>query len=424
MHQMPEKDLETMTFYEFKKLTLKTEEHPNLSQSDIWDNMMKRNIVRPALIKGKTSKNQPGAVIPRFTFKQTFASLCPALPDGDVRMKFEEEHDVGLVKQYATACGARAGNAENLKAYYESRLPPSKKGRQSLQQEKDLTTNQSLIQSIMDHEARIVAMLTPRRRLKHKRSVEEANRPEADAEAVLSSKTMKQVEYSYSTKQKYSVPARRYGEAGGAQSMSHRLQVHAVGSHTVVLVIHNCCLTLVFQIIQRTSPEPSLPIDLLTLFDQIANKRSEIIASIGLEHVEGKDIINTIFNGDSPPNQLKEKEPIKMLQKIALYVRWVACSLLHDDYMSLKDNKNKNFPSATIMSLMWRPSRIGFCMVGRSMCCLDRPSICHCISTVCGCHAMLSRTSMNTSRHIRQLSRTKPHSISESSPKSAATSCN
>ena len=77
MHEMREKDLETMTFYEFKMLTLKTEEHPSRSKSDIWDSMTKRNIVRSALVRGKTSKNQPGAVMPRFTFKETFASICP-----------------------------------------------------------------------------------------------------------------------------------------------------------------------------------------------------------------------------------------------------------------------------------------------------------------------------------------------------------
>ena len=38
-------------------------------------------------------------------------------------MKFEEEHDVGSVKKFASACGARASNAENQKAYYESRIP-------------------------------------------------------------------------------------------------------------------------------------------------------------------------------------------------------------------------------------------------------------------------------------------------------------
>eukprot|EP00439_Symbiodinium_sp_Y106_P001877 s4971_g1.t1 len=166
-----------------------------------------------------------------------------------------------------------------------------KKGRRSLQQEEEYNTNQSLIQQILDHEARISAILKPPRRLKQKRSMEEANRAdniEADVETGSS------------------------------------IKVHAVGGHTVDLDISNCCLALVHQIIKRTNPDPSLPEDLLTLFDQIANRRSEFIASIGLEHSEGKDVINTVFNGGSPPSKLKDKEPIKNLQKIALYVRW-AC---------------------------------------------------------------------------------------------------
>ena len=94
-----------------------------------------------------------------------------------------------------------------------------KKGRRSLQQEEEYNTNQSLIQQILDHEARISAILKPPRRLKQKRSMEEANRAdniEADVETGSSIKVLKQIEYSYSTKQKYSIQARRDGEAGSA----------------------------------------------------------------------------------------------------------------------------------------------------------------------------------------------------------------
>ena len=42
--------------------------------------------------------------------------------------------------------------------------------------------------------------------------------------------------------------------------------------------------------------------------------------------------------------------------RIYIYERgslWVACKLLHDDYMSLDDNKSNTFPAASIMALMW-----------------------------------------------------------------------
>ena len=125
--------------------------------------------------------------------------------------------------------------------------------------------------------------------------------------------------------------------------MSRRLQVHAVGGHTVDLDIHNCCLTRVYQIVQKLSPDPALPEELGIVFDQVANKRAEFISNLGLQSAEGKEVINTVFNGGAPPTKLKDNEAIKKLQKVALYVRWVACNLLHDDYMSLDDNKTKGF---------------------------------------------------------------------------------
>ena len=201
-------------------------------------------------------------------------------------MIFEEEHDVSRVKEYAHACKARAINAENLKTYYESRLPAPKKGRRTLQEEELFSTNNSLIQKILDHEARLSAMIQPRRRLKQKQSVEESNHDdrgeqEANVGTESSGRITKQVEYSYSVKQKYSIRARRYGSVGGAQSMSRRLQVHAVGGYTVDLDIHNCCLTLVYQIVQKLSPDPALPEELGVVFDQVANNRAEFIASLG-----------------------------------------------------------------------------------------------------------------------------------------------
>ena len=96
--------------------------------------------------------------------------------------------------------------------------------------------------------------------------------------------------------------------------MSRRLQVHAVGGHAVDLDIHNCCLTLVYQIVQKLSPDPALPEELGIVFDQVANKRAEFIASLGLQNAEGKEVINTVLNGGTPPKKLKDNEAIKKLR--------------------------------------------------------------------------------------------------------------
>ena len=83
------------------------------------------------------------------------------------------------------------------------------------------------------------------------------------------------------------------------------------------------------------------------------NDRAAVLSQLGLHIVEGKEMINTVLNGGSPPSALKNNEIVHGLQRISQYVRLMACNLLHDDYMSLADNKQKTFPSSTILSLLW-----------------------------------------------------------------------
>ena len=135
--------------------------------------------------------------------------------------------------------------------------------------------------------------------------------------------------------------------------MSRRLQVHVVDGHTTDLDISNCCLTLVQQIISKVQPQPPLPDELAQLLDDMVKKRTQFVSELDLHIVEGKEVINTVFNGGNPPDRLKGHPHIRKLQKLSMYVRWMACNILHKDYISLQDNKQKEFPSATIMSLMW-----------------------------------------------------------------------
>eukprot|EP00439_Symbiodinium_sp_Y106_P000088 s4863_g1.t1 len=158
--------------------------------------------------------------------------------------------------------------------------------------------------------------------------------------------------YGYSDKIEYTVRARRYTNNDGVQSMSRRLQYHVVDGHTIDLDIQNCCLTLLQQILAEVDPQPPLP-DNLKLLDRLVNDWAGVLKQLGLHIVEGKEMINTVLNGGNPPPTLKNNEIVRDLQRISQYVRWVACNLLHSDYMSLAENKQKTFPSSTILSLLW-----------------------------------------------------------------------
>ena len=357
---MLEKDLDIMTWYEFKKMTFRPGEHPNLSKAEMWDQLKEHDVVRTALIRHKSSKDKPGAYIPRIVFAKEHCDICPQRSLDTIRMQFDEEIDIGLAKRYAYSCRGRSMNMDTMKAFYKSMMPASKKGRRTAEQEELMQTYQDLLQKLVDHEKSVAKLLSTKhgRRLRAKRSVEDDDGESSKQDSMfgreyLSMKHSRTISYSYSDKISYTVRARRYAVPDGVQSMSRRLQHHVVDGHTIDLDIQNCCLTLLQQIISKTAPQPPTPVDLVQLMDRLVKDRAGVLKELSLHTVEGKEMINTVLNGGSPPTSLRNNEIVQGLQKISLYVRWVACNLLHADYMSLADNKQKTFPSSTILSLLW-----------------------------------------------------------------------
>ena len=136
--------------------------------------------------------------------------------------------------------------------------------------------------------------------------------------------------------------------------MSRRLQKHAVDAHTLDFDIQNCAVTLLSQIIDKIKPKPALPEELSKVLERLATERTAFLSELGVDSVRGKKIVNTVLNGGSPPESLKTNDNILKLQKISIYLRWVAMNLLYDDYTSLKDVKDKPFPSASVLSLLWQ----------------------------------------------------------------------
>ena len=230
-------------------------------------------------------------------------------------MEFEEEHDLGLIRRYAYRCRGRSLNDENLVTYYSSLLPNlHKKGRRSNDTAETVNKHQGLVQKVKDHGDRLSTMLASRRRLKEKKSVEgsapavffnEEITPIAKWPSELVARTIK---YQYSTKPKYSVPARRYSGMDGAQSMLRRLQKHAVDQHTLDLDIQNCAFHILHQIIEKTQPKPPLPKDLASMFDEATTNRSAFLARLNVDATEGKKIMNTVLNGGAPPENLRKNE--------------------------------------------------------------------------------------------------------------------
>jgi hypothetical protein len=99
---------------------------------------------------------------------------------------------------------------------------------------------------------------------------------------------------------------------------------------------------------------PPMPAGLSQLLTIIAEDRDAFIrTTMQLSIPDGKSILNTILNGGAAPDAFKKKEWVGDLQRLAVFLRWFACSALPVDYKSLEGNKVKTFPSSTIFHLLW-----------------------------------------------------------------------
>ena len=157
---MLDKELDVLTYHEFKKMTFKIGEHPNLAKGDMWDQLKDKDVVRTGIIRQKTSKEKPGAFIPKMSFSRQHSDICPQPELNTIQMHFDEEQDIGLAKKYAYSCRGRSLNVETMKAFYKSMLPPPKKGRLPKEQEESMQKYQTLTRKLEDHENSLKKILT------------------------------------------------------------------------------------------------------------------------------------------------------------------------------------------------------------------------------------------------------------------------
>ena len=291
---MLDKELDVMTYHEFKKMIFKPGQHPNLAKGAMRDQLQDKGVARTALIRQKTGKEKPGAYIPKMSFRKQHSDICPQPALDTIRMQFEEEHDIGLAKKYAYSCRGRSLNVETMDAGYKAMIPAAKKGRRTAEQEETMQKYHTLIRKLEDHENSLKQVLATKhgRRLRAKKSVEDEHEP-GNQDSVYgrswsSLKHSRTISYGYSDKTEYTVRARRYTKTDGVQSMSRRLQYHVVDGHTIDLDIQYCCLTLLQQILAEVDPQPPLPDNLLKLLDRLVNDRAGVLQAARASHRRGQ----------------------------------------------------------------------------------------------------------------------------------------
>lgn len=147
---------------------------------------------------------------------------------------------------------------------------------------------------------------------------------------------------------------RKIAESLGAQKFTRRAQQHLL-AHTHDLDIHNSVFTVLSQLLDKLQVFPAMPQDLRSAFDRCVFDRDKVcreVLNVGRE--EGKCILTATLYGGSIPEHLAGNEFLTRLSKVSIYMRWLAISLLEDEFHRFRSTDvNKKNPDMSIVSHLY-----------------------------------------------------------------------
>ena len=354
--KMLDSQMETLSFPDFKKMTF-TGDVPNLPKNILWDELQTKSLMMKATVRrvvgrvGK-DKDRQGYLIPVLTTKQQL----PDVIDTKMSQKllFKEHHDLNSLTKYMDEHASRAKNVDVMMTYFQEALKGKlKKGKPDADTLAKKQQLEKKFNKMKDYESALVffrSLTTPSRGAKRRRIItkQESTPVEYDDGSGLHS-----MDIHYHYPEHNSVRSRRYTSKGGAQAAPRRVQ-HRCLHHTQDLDIHNCCLCILKQLLDKMAPDPGLPQELQTLLLQCVNTRDSFIRDfLKVPVPEGKCIIGSILNGGLPPTGLQKEPIILQLQSMGIYFRWLACNMLPEDLARFADDKDRRKPLASTLHLMW-----------------------------------------------------------------------
>ena len=160
------------------------------------------------------------------------------------------------------------------------------------------------------------------------------------------------------------IRTRRQVNEVGAQSCSRRVQQQPF-PHTHDLDIENCSFVLLVQIIDKLQPTPPMPNDLKKALLRCAHERDVVCRDdLKVDATTGKKLLQAVLNGSALHAPHEANEFLKLLQKAAIYIRWLACSVLPDVYTLCKDDPKRKYPEASVVHFMWTAWRTRYSLLG------------------------------------------------------------
>lgn len=116
--------------------------------------------------------------------------------------------------------------------------------------------------------------------------------------------------------------------------------------------MENAYFTLMWQFVQKLTPDYSMPDDALKALERCAKTRAEVIEELKVSKADGKQILIEVVNGGSPPAKLLEHDVIVGLRKVPIWIKWLAVTKLPDLYSHCCSDKSKAVPEKVLSSWM------------------------------------------------------------------------
>ena len=149
------------------------------------------------------------------------------------------------------------------------------------------------------------------------------------------------------------IRTRRQANGISAQKCSRRV-IHKLLPHTQDLDIENCMFVIAEQLVDKLQPVPAMPVALRKVLQTCASARESICRDIlKCDMTTGKHVLTAVVNGATIPSRWSDNEFLITLQKAALFLRWMACSLLPDVYAACKEDDARKFPEASVFFFLW-----------------------------------------------------------------------
>ena len=67
---------------------------------------------------------------------------------------------------------------------------------------------------------------------------------------------------------------------------------------------------------------------------------------------EGKKLVTALLSGATPDKSQEDIPCVRNIHRASIYLRWLACSVLAEDYEELEKRSDKPFPGATTYRLL------------------------------------------------------------------------